>query len=151
MKFSLAEMFKTGLFGVLSLGASRIDVLAHIGEPETWSVSRRSEKRDRAAVWKYGSLQIGFTNEGEATYYGLYLDENPVFPATLQIADDFPASNEPLEQFQKFLDKHKIDFEIDKKYPSDDTLCLLTKTHTYRISVYFAGKLHLTHIFLNSS
>lgn len=61
---SLRTFLETGKLGPLHLGMSRQQILEVVGQPDDWNTNFAP----RAAIWKYGSMELYFLKGGETLY-----------------------------------------------------------------------------------
>jgi hypothetical protein len=66
LKISMREFLSSGAFGPLTVGMSRAQVRATLGEPHDWSIQSRQARLP--AIWKYGVVEFHFHPETDAVW-----------------------------------------------------------------------------------
>lgn len=131
LEFNLRDFLITGHIGDLSSGISREQVIEIIGEPETWSVNSKSKKRDRAGIWKYGSLEIWFDKSGTTEAIWLYPAKNGKIWESIGFTGFYPDTNTDLADFEKYLRLEQLTFTYDQDYPQSSGIKLIVEEKAY--------------------
>lgn len=132
----IEQFLQSGNLGALHLGLTRNDVRRLLGEPPDYS-----EKSWKNEIWKYGSLQVAFS-EDSLSFIGLYFEDGELnLPSTMVRNGEFNLKENRVESFEQFLLANGIDFTVDDGLTFDDQKTLhLTSS---QVSVAFSeGKLH---------
>jgi hypothetical protein len=92
-----------------------------------FSVQFRYQVMSYAGIWKYGTLEIGFSShKPDATIFYIQFDEIPDKQTPVQFTDGIPELLSCREDFERYLSREKLSFRQDKNYPViDDEVCLI--------------------------
>src|SRR5258708_16656516 len=96
---TLVELLKTGRLDGISVGISRDEVRALLGEPEDVSISKFPQ------TWKYGPLQLAFYKSADGSNpllasISMYFPEPDLrFPAAIKTARCLPSPTTSLDAF----------------------------------------------------
>ncbi|HET7112186.1 MAG TPA: hypothetical protein VFI57_01025 [Pyrinomonadaceae bacterium] len=116
----LERFLATGNLGDVHIGLSKSEVRRILGEPQDYSPRRKKHE-----IWKYGSLQIAFT-EDVVNFLGLYFDEGVlVLPEQLIGEARVVIENTSLQAVEELLIGKGLHFAVDEELTFDDQRRLL--------------------------
>ena len=67
---SLKDLVTTGQLGPIRLGTARTLIAEVLGEPDDYSLNSHTRQRKRLppAIWKYGDIELHFTDATDQVY-----------------------------------------------------------------------------------
>ena len=110
MKTTLKEFLTNGQLGEITLKTTPHQVRQLLGEPPDWGFSKFKNK---AALWKYGTLQLGFAND-QVTFLALYYHDHSCLPLELNVVGYFPTKQTACQEFRKYLWCEQLDYQVDR-------------------------------------
>ena len=129
----IKEFLQSGNLGALRLGLTRNDVRGLLSDPPDYS-----ENDD---IWKYGSLQLTFS-ENSLSFIGLYFEDGVLhLPSTLVQAGKLTLMETSVESLERLLTGNGIEFTVDKDLTFDDQKTLRLASSQVRVT-FSEGQLH---------
>lgn len=122
MIIDLDDLLTKGCFGEVCFGSSREEVINLMGKPQAWDHQKRYQK---AWIWRYGSVEFGFSDNNEVNFIGVYFSKDSVFPPEATPVGYFPSSHTDFEQFANHIRENDIEFQIMPELTFGNQICLL--------------------------
>ncbi len=135
----LRDFLQTGQFGPLKSGMTLLDVSEILGEPEDWHVSRKIITKARSIVWKYGLLQIGFSEDDTVSWILLQPRHDEIhLPKGIHVVGYFPTVTTDVMEFENYLKSEELDYHITVLDAEDTRIIVASK-----VSAAFGASGHM--------